>query len=195
MPPPQNLERRRALADAAIEVLGRAGIHGLSHRSVDERSGLPPGTASNYFRSRDALLQAAADRVIELHRQDMTAATGAAPAPVGRETLIELIALSLHHAATEQRTRYLAVYELTLEATRRPRLREALARLEEPTLEFTVQMHRELGLETSRAQVQALITLYGAALFGLVTRPAETVTAEEARTLTQAVVNGALGGA
>jgi DNA-binding transcriptional regulator YbjK len=195
VPPPQNLERRRALADAAIEVLGRAGIHGLSHRSVDERSGLPPGTASNYFRSRDALLQAAADRVIELHKQDMSAATGGAPAPVGRETLIELIALSLHYAATEQRTRYLAVYELTLEATRRPRLREALARLEEPALDFTVQMHRDLGLETSRAQVQALITLYGAALFGLVTRPAETVTAEEARTLTQAMVNGALGGA
>ncbi|MEU5993924.1 TetR family transcriptional regulator [Spirillospora sp. NPDC047418] len=192
MPPPQNLERRRALADAAIEVLGHAGIHGLSHRSVDERSGLPPGTASNYFRSRDALLQAAADRVIDLHKQDMTAATGGTSTPVDRETLIELIALSLHYSATEQRTRYLAVYELTLEATRRPRLREALAHLEEPTLDFTVQMHRDLGLETSRAQVQALITLYGATLFGLVTRPAETVTLEEARTLTRAMVNGAL---
>jgi DNA-binding transcriptional regulator YbjK len=194
VPPPQNLERRRALADAAIEVLGRAGIHGLSHRSVDERADLPPGTASNYFRSRDALLQAAADRVIELHKQDMTAATGGTPTPIDRETLIELIALSLHYAATEQRTRYLAVYELTLEATRRPRLREALAQLAEPTLDFTVRMHRDLGLNTPRAQVRALITLYGAALFDLATRPSETVTLEDARTLTRAMVNGTLTG-
>lgn len=192
MPPPQNLERRRALADAAIEVLGRSGIHGLSHRSVDERAGLPPGTASNYFRSRDALLQAAADRVIELHKQDMAAAANGTPPPIDRDMLVELIALSLHHAATEQRVRYLAIYELTLEATRRPHLHEALAQLAEPTLDFTVQMHRDLGLETSREKVRTLITLYGAALFALVTRPPDTLTLEEARTLTRAMVDGTL---
>lgn len=192
MPPPQNLERRRALADAAIEVLGRAGIHGLSHRSVDERSGLPPGTASNYFRSRDALLQAAADRVVELHKQDMTSATGESTPPIDRETLIELMALSLHHAATAQRTRYLAVYELTLEATRRPQLGEALAQLEESTLDFTVQMHRALGLGTSREQVRTLITLFGAILFDLATRPPDTLTQQEVRTLTKAMVTGTL---
>src|SRR5580698_8521514 len=60
MAPPRNTRRRSALADAAIEVLGTAGIHKLSHRAVDERAGLPAGTAANYFPRRDDLLAAAA---------------------------------------------------------------------------------------------------------------------------------------
>ncbi|TDC95318.1 TetR/AcrR family transcriptional regulator [Actinomadura sp. 7K507] len=193
MPPPQNLDRRRALADAAIDVLGGAGIHGLSHRTVDERSGLPAGTASNYFRSRDALLLAAADRVLELHKQDMAATAGGTAPPAGRETLIEMIALVLHHSATAQRVRYLAVYELMLEATRRPGLREALAKMEDLTLDFTVRMHRDLGLGTSRDQVRTLMTLFVAALFDLVTRPPGTVTPDDARTLVRVMVTGTLG--
>ena len=72
MAPPRNTRRRSALADAAIEVLGTAGIHKLSHRAVDERAGLPAGTAANYFPRRDDLLAAAAERVAELHVAEMT---------------------------------------------------------------------------------------------------------------------------
>ncbi len=126
MVPSPNVERRRALADAAIEILGRSGLHGLSHRAVDQRARTPPGTASNYFRSRDALLTAVAERVVELHRDDMAAAImpverGGPVEPEGlveRGGLVELIAGALHHSATVQRTRYLAIYELTLEAAR-----------------------------------------------------------------------------
>src|ERR1700722_9492734 len=74
MAPPRNTRRRRTLADAVIEVLGTAGIHKLSHRAVDERAGLPAGTAANYFPRRDDLLAAAAERVAELHVAEMTAA-------------------------------------------------------------------------------------------------------------------------
>ncbi|MEU8803664.1 TetR/AcrR family transcriptional regulator [Spirillospora sp. NPDC048819] len=160
---------------------------------MDERSGLPPGTASNYFRSRDALLQAAARRVVELHLGEMTAATGAAAAPVDRETLIELIAVSLHESATRHRIRYLAIYELTLEATRRPELSEALSQIEEPMVDFTLRMHRDLGLGTTRDEVRTLIALFGAAVFALATRPRGAVTLDAARTLVRAMVMGTLG--
>jgi AcrR family transcriptional regulator len=78
MAPPRNTRRRNALADAAIEVLGTAGIHRLSHRAVDERASLPAGTAANYFPRRDDLLAAAAARVAELHLTEMTATDRAA---------------------------------------------------------------------------------------------------------------------
>ena len=80
MAPPRNTRRRNALADAAIEVLGTGGIHKLSHRAVDERAGLPAGTAANYFPRRDDLLAAAAERVAELHLAEMAAADRAATA-------------------------------------------------------------------------------------------------------------------
>ncbi|GAB3971239.1 TetR family transcriptional regulator [Plantactinospora veratri] len=84
MPPP-NQRRRAELADAAIALLAETGVHGVTHRAVEKRAGLPPGTASNYFRSREALLVAAADRVGELHYADMDAA-GSAYRPTPRRT-------------------------------------------------------------------------------------------------------------
>ncbi|MBF6246867.1 TetR family transcriptional regulator, partial [Nocardia elegans] len=38
-----NPERRRALIDAAIEVLARDGARGLTFRAVDKEAGVPTG--------------------------------------------------------------------------------------------------------------------------------------------------------
>jgi DNA-binding transcriptional regulator YbjK len=200
MAPPRNTRRRSALADAAIEVLGTAGIHKLSHRAVDERAGLPGGTAANYFPRRDDLLAAAAERVAELHLAEMTAAdravitsAGAASAgPAGPDALAELIGASLHDAATRHRTRYLAAYELALESTRQPALAEAMSRLGAAALGSTLAEHRALGLPSTPGQVQALIALYNGTLMTLVVAPPGAVTAEATLALARCLVTGAL---
>ena len=200
MAPPRNTRRRSALADAAIEVLGTAGIHKLSHRAVDERAGLPAGTAANYFPRRDDLLAAAAERVAELHVAEMTAADRAAiasagdpsGAPAGPDALAGLIGASLHEAATRHRTRYLAAYELALESTRQPALAEAMARLGAAALGSTLAEHRSLGLPTTAEQVQALIALYNGTLMTLVVAPPGTVTPEATLALASCLVSGVL---
>jgi DNA-binding transcriptional regulator YbjK len=196
MAPPRNTRRRSALADAAIEVLGTAGIHKLSHRAVDERAGVPAGTAANYFPRRDDLLAAAAERVAELHVAEMTAADRAAIAPsgtpAGPEALAELIGASLYDAVTRHRTRYLAAYELALESTRQPALAEALSRLGAAALGSTLAEHRSLGLPTTPGQVQALIALYNGTLMTLIVAPPGTVTAEAALALARCLVTGVL---
>lgn len=189
--PPMNWERRHALADAAIEILGRCGVHGLSHRTVDQQAALPAGTTSNYFRTREALLAVAAERVLTLHQAEMEAAHHEVSVrPIDREQLIDLLAASLTTAATEHRTRYLAVFGLSLEATRRPGLQEALAAISRASVDFTLRQHRLLGVDTSPEDVQVLIALYGGALFTLVTTPPEQVDRSTARALAAAVVNG-----
>jgi DNA-binding transcriptional regulator YbjK len=200
MAPPRNMRRRSALADAAIEVLGTAGIHKLSHRAVDERAGLPAGTAANYFPRRDDLLAAAAERVAELHVAEMTAADRAAiasagdpsGASAGLDALAGLIGASLHQAATRHRTRYLAAYELALESTRQPALAEAMARLGAAALGSTLAEHRSLGLPTTAEQVQALIALYNGTLMTLVVAPPGTVTPEATLALASCLVSGVL---
>ncbi|MFE3197438.1 TetR/AcrR family transcriptional regulator [Embleya sp. NPDC055664] len=190
MAPPPNSARRRAIADGAIEVLARAGVHGFSHRAVDEAAGLPAGTTSNYFRSRDVLLGAAAERVLELHRADMTAAHEMVAGPIDRGGLVDLIAVSLEFSATMHRARYLAVYELTLEATRRPELQRTLDHMQTEAVDFTLAQHRALGLHTSRADVATLITLFAGALYTLVTGQAGQATGPAARALAQGMVAG-----
>jgi len=193
MPPP-NDRRRAQIADAAIELLATAGVHGVTHRAVDALAGLPAGTASNYARSREALLVLAARRVVELHHADMAAAE-IAHVPEGsvRERTITLIAGSLLLASTVYRRRYLAIYELQMESLRRPALVETLEGLRDATARFTEGHHAALGLDIAPSAVPLLMVLYGGALFTLVTAPAGTATEELTRGLATAIVQGALG--
>lgn len=204
--PPANLRRRRALADAAIALLAEEGAHGLTHRAVEARAGVPAGTATNYARNREALLVAAAERVLELHLADMAAATAdpaegtpREPGPELRRTtsahdLAEILADSLWTAATELRDRYLAVFELQLEARRRPALAAVLARLSATALADTTGLHDEMGTGVPEAAVSVLINLYSGTLFNLVTLPADLLDRERVRALTEAMVRGALTG-
>jgi DNA-binding transcriptional regulator YbjK len=192
MAPPRNERRREALADAAIAILGTSGIHSLSHRAVDERAELPAGTAANYFPTRDELLAAAARRVLSLHIEAMDAADSQVTGPVDPDGLAELIGGALYDSAVRHRTRYLAVYELTLEATRRPALAEALSGMVTATLDVTIGQHRMLGLDTSPAQVQTLITLFGGVLLTLAAGPPEAVTPDATLALARCLVAGVL---
>jgi DNA-binding transcriptional regulator YbjK len=47
-------------------VLADHGARGLTHRAVDQAAGLPPGTTSNYARTREALLTLILARIAEL---------------------------------------------------------------------------------------------------------------------------------
>ncbi|NUP50397.1 MAG: TetR family transcriptional regulator [Catenulispora sp.] len=190
MAPPPNLARRRALADGALRVLAASGVHGFSHRAVDAAADLPPGTAANYFASRDALLGAAAERVLELHEEDMAAAHDLIVGPLDREGLIGLLAMSLEMSVKLHRDRYLAVYELTLEATRRPALRQTFDAIRNAAVEFTCDQHRALGLDTSRQDVETLITLFGGALFTLITGQAGEPDAATCGALARTMVAG-----
>jgi len=74
-------DRRTQLADAAIALVAESGMRGLTHRAVDARAGLPPGTTSAYLRTRQALIEAVVARIAELDLADMAGRTPAAPQP------------------------------------------------------------------------------------------------------------------
>lgn len=66
------LDRRTRMLDAAIAIVGEGGTRSLTHRGVDRRLHLPDGSTSNYFRTRDSLLDAAVDRLVEIDRATLT---------------------------------------------------------------------------------------------------------------------------
>lgn len=115
--------RRQLLVDAAITTLARRGMRGLTHRAVDHQAGVPEGSTSYYFRTRQALLQAVVERVAELDGADLAARSAAATA-AGPADLAYAAAELIEHWTTAGRERMLARYELALEANRRPQLRE-----------------------------------------------------------------------
>jgi AcrR family transcriptional regulator len=131
--------RTRQIGDAAIAVLADHGARGLTHRAVDQAAGLPPGTTSNYARTRAALLTLVLARIDELDTAEATGPDGAEPdeaapgdgaEPDGAgvaDALADVLATLLDRWITDPgaRRRVLARFELALEATRRPELRAA----------------------------------------------------------------------
>jgi DNA-binding transcriptional regulator YbjK len=159
----RNPERRTALADAGIAVLAREGSRGLTHRAVDAESGAPAGTASNYFRTRDALVGALVTRIGER----------LAPAP---ERLAELGARPAGRALFADHLRYiverlvadpavaLALFELRLESARRPEVAQVIGRWQAEAFAADIAYNTSSGLPGGARE----IALFHYAIDGLV---------------------------
>jgi AcrR family transcriptional regulator len=118
--------RREALLDAAIAVLGRHGMRGLTHRAVNAEAGVPPGTVSNYFPTREALLGGVVDRVVERERAAFEALAVLAP-PTSPHELATVLAGFVAAATGPNRDLALSRFALLVEAANRPALAERMA--------------------------------------------------------------------
>jgi DNA-binding transcriptional regulator YbjK len=115
--------RREQILEAALRVIGRSGREAITHRAVAEEAGVPLGSTTYYFDSRDDLLGQAlehvarteAERHVRLGVEFRTAETPRQLADMLLEQLIFEI---------KDRDAYVAEYELWLVASRRPDLRE-----------------------------------------------------------------------
>jgi AcrR family transcriptional regulator len=117
--------RREDLLDAAIRVLGERGIHGLTHRSLDAAAGVPAGSSSNHFRTRDALLDAVVERFAARERanwEDIAARV----CPTTPQELARALTMFAQDATGPQRTLTLARYAILVEAAIHPSLRAQL---------------------------------------------------------------------
>ncbi|SFO76282.1 transcriptional regulator, TetR family [Geodermatophilus dictyosporus] len=146
----------------------------------------------NDFRSREELLVATAERVVSLYPADAGRTDRAVDVGGASDPLTELLAASLVDAATVSHDRYLAIFELQLEARRRPAPAAALAHLEPVAAASTADGHAALGLRVPPEAVGSLTTLCGGALFVLVAGPG-AVPPDAVRQFARAVVHGALG--
>ncbi|MGI5242076.1 TetR/AcrR family transcriptional regulator [Dactylosporangium sp. CA-139066] len=140
----QNPERRAALLDAAIEVLAREGSRGLTFRAVDAEAGVPNGTASNYFASRDDLINQVGGRVYERLRPSDEQFAEAQAGPADRAKLAALMR-ELVQRMSAFPSGYLALVELRLEAIRRPQLRSVLTGMIRSDLDGNIAFHRAAG--------------------------------------------------
>jgi len=110
--------RRAQLIDAAVRVIARDGVAGLTHRSVAAESGIPKSAATYHFTSLDELLTAAL-------RADTEQLVAALPTPAV-DGDVALLAEELVRFVQQHRDRVIVGYELYLLATRRPALRPAV---------------------------------------------------------------------
>ncbi|WP_152184985.1 TetR/AcrR family transcriptional regulator [Segeticoccus rhizosphaerae] len=154
------MSRRTTITDAAIATLASDGMRGLTHRAVDHAAGLPEGSTSYYFRSRLALLEATVQRLVELDETEVPIL----PTP-DLDSFAAAIAQLLHTWVTRDRQRQLARYELTLEATRRPELRQVLVRSGEMVRAALASLLAAVGVPSPDAKAHHLAALLDGLVF------------------------------
>jgi DNA-binding transcriptional regulator YbjK len=124
MPRRHDPERRQRIIDAAIRVVGRAGIAGLSHRSVAAEADVPLGSTTYHFATLDDLMVAA----LRQANEGFARVVAAHPALSDPEAdLPGELARVLGEWLGGDRTGVELEYELYLAALRRPALRPVAA--------------------------------------------------------------------
>lgn len=127
----ERMRSRRAEAlTSGLDLFAREGLHGLTHRRVDQAGGLPTGTTSNHFRSRTALVAAVCEEVVARR-------------------------LAEGHGPHDEQLA-LAWYELLIAARREPWIADAIAPLR-ARMRDLVDDGRHDGLSLTTPQVMALL--------------------------------------
>jgi DNA-binding transcriptional regulator YbjK len=122
---PRGEERRHAILRATLAVAGRGGIPAVTHRSVAEEAGVPLGSLTYYFGSKDDLLREAL-LLFVAEEAERLREVGAALA--GQHLDLSEVAHGFALVlAGEGETEQVAQFELYLEAARNPALREPAA--------------------------------------------------------------------
>jgi DNA-binding transcriptional regulator YbjK len=148
--------RERAL-QAAVELLGTEGVRALSHARVDARGALPPGSTSNWFRTRRALLVGVVDWMAERERADF----GPVGVPVQPmpEALIEGLCAVIELQSGPLAVRTRARYALFLELASDPEISEPLRRQRLEFERWTEQLVTAAGIADPGPAARALMAL------------------------------------
>jgi len=117
-PVPQAEQRRRGILEAVLRIVADGGVDAVTHRRVAAEAGVPLGSTTYYFRSREELLLEA----FRLYVAENTALYDGLERSGGSDTLDSLVDLLV--TATQRQfedgAMLLAEYELILFAARNP---------------------------------------------------------------------------
>lgn len=142
-------ERRQRIIDAALRVVGRDGIGGLSHRTAAAEADVPLGSTTYHFASLDELLIAALRQANETFAAAVR--DSRALADPGSDLAADLARIMGEWLAAE-RVRVELEYELYLAALRRPVLRPVAA-------EWTEGVVAALSRRTDPVTARALVAV------------------------------------
>jgi DNA-binding transcriptional regulator YbjK len=155
--------------DAAIEVLGTRGMRNLTHRAVDDRAGLPHGSTSNLFRTRQALISGVLGRL-----QDREKAGWAGLAGQGltdRNAFVTALGRFVRELTAEGRVITLARHAIFVEASHDPALQAQIAKAQEELAAWAAPYVSALGSRDPVADLRLILSFVDGLLVNQLASP------------------------
>jgi TetR/AcrR family transcriptional regulator, regulator of biofilm formation and stress response len=142
---PRGSARRDVILRATLALIAERGIGDVTHRAVADRAGVPLSATTYWFASKEELLQetlllAAHEEVERLERVVLELA----PRELDVAEWARAVARALAADLEDDPAKHVAFVELVLEGTRRPWLRDEVARWDRAHLRLA-----ELGLRAT----------------------------------------------
>ena len=148
-------ERRRgAILEAALRVIARRGVSAVTHRAVAAEAGVPLSSTTYYFESLDELLEDALLRFVNTENERLASVA----ARLEGSELGPLERARLFRAELEETS--VAQFELYLEVSRRPRLREVARRCLDLYAAAAESALRAAGAEHPEPYARAVVALF-----------------------------------
>jgi AcrR family transcriptional regulator len=164
------MDRESRLLDAAIDVLGTHGMRQLTHRAVDAAAGLPVGSTSNRFRTRESLLVGVLRRILQRETAMWTRLAIDIRTPTV-EAVAGAIGRLLEELTDEGRVLSQARRTIFVEATNHPALRSEITHLQDEIGIWMVPLLTELGTSDPSHDVHHLLALMDGLVINQLTSP------------------------
>jgi DNA-binding transcriptional regulator YbjK len=169
--------RRRELLEAALHVVADEGLRGLTHRAVDRRAGLPEGTCSAYFRTREALQTGLTAYVAAQCGRDVREladrlAALAADGPTVQEQVVTTV-VEAFESWLDEGELILARIELSMEGSRNPALAAVLAQYRDRLVAVVDATLASRGKRHDGRTAEALVAASDGLLVAAMQKPAD----------------------
>jgi DNA-binding transcriptional regulator YbjK len=149
-------ERRERILRATLVVIGRSGIAAVTHRSVAEEAGVPLGSLTYWFGSKNDLLREALRRFVEDEAARLRAIAANLDGDTRPDDIAERFAAVLED---DKGPEQIAQFELYLEAARNPALRDIARESFRAYEEVAVAALRAAGVADAEAVAPLFVSL------------------------------------
>lgn len=153
---PRGAARRAALLDATVRVIGRGGIAAADHRAVAAEAGVPLGSTTYYFDSKEDMVAQALAHVAEAESERLRVLAERGFLERGAGSLAARLADALLDLWTGDRVVLMAQFELYIESGRRADLRESAAAWDRAYRDLLERALEGLGAPDPRRRARLL---------------------------------------
>jgi DNA-binding transcriptional regulator YbjK len=169
---PRGAARRDAILRATLAVIGERGIGEVTHRAVADRAGVPLSATTYWFASKEELLQealvlAAREEVERIERVVLDLA----PRELDVSEWARAVARALAADLEDDPAGHVAFVELVLEGTRRPWLRDEVARWDRAHLRLAELGLRATGSPNPATDAKVVVAAITGLLLGQLVNP------------------------
>jgi len=168
---PKGERRRRALVEAAADLILESGLDAVRHRAVATRAGLPLASTTYYFDSLDDLLTCAmhynGERELDAMRERVREIRQLPRSREGTADLIvDLLIGPRDGDGGIERERLISRYERCVATARYPELRDGQVRMREQIDDLLTDLLERCGRSVRTRELRRLVAVVDGAVLG-----------------------------